>query len=153
MLGYAWAQVSAHPLRLAAVLAAITLGTLFLAATGVFTATASAGMRMVAAAPLSAADLIVDRDPQAPDPGPEWTAQVAEHPDVTAIAPVHAATVQLVTDDIRATTNVYSVSDRPGLRWFELAEGEWPASRPWSPPGSPWATPCACSPTRAGRPR
>ncbi|WP_017587973.1 FtsX-like permease family protein [Nocardiopsis ganjiahuensis] len=128
MLGYAWAQVTAHPLRLAAVLAAITLGTLFLAATGVFTATSAAGMRLVAAAPLTAADVVVDRDPQAPDPGADWPARVAEHPDVTATAPVHARTVQLVTDGVRATTNVYSVSDRPELRWFELAEGAWPAA-------------------------
>ncbi|WP_159942581.1 MULTISPECIES: FtsX-like permease family protein [unclassified Nocardiopsis] len=127
MLGYAWAQILAHPARLAAVLSAIVLGTLFLAATAVFAATSAAGLRVVAAAPLAAADVVVDRDPRAPDPGAGWPASVAEHPDVTATAPIHASTVQLVTDDIRATTNVYSVSDHPRLRWFELVEGEWPA--------------------------
>ncbi|GAA1446984.1 ABC transporter permease [Nocardiopsis tropica] len=128
MLGYAWAQIAAHPARLASVLSAIVLGTLFLAATAVFAATSSAGLRIVAAAPLSAADVIVDRDPEAADPGVGWPAQVAEHPDVTATAPLHAGTVQLVTDEIRATANLYSVSDRDELRWFELAEGEWPAN-------------------------
>ncbi|MGW8531681.1 FtsX-like permease family protein [Nocardiopsis sp. NPDC055824] len=128
MPGYAWAQTAAHPARLASVLSAIVLGTLFLAATAVFAATSSAGLRIVAAAPLSAADVIVDRDPEAADPGAGWPEQVAEHPDVTATAPLHAGTVQLVTDEIRATANLYSISDRDELRWFELAEGEWPAN-------------------------
>ncbi|XKK36834.1 FtsX-like permease family protein [Nocardiopsis sp. ARC36] len=128
MPGYAWAQIAAHPARLASVLSAIVLGTLFLAATAVFAATSSAGLRIVAAAPLSAADVIVDRDPEAADPGAGWPEQVAEHPDVTATAPLHAGTVQLVTDQIRATANLYSISDRDELRWFELAEGEWPAN-------------------------
>ncbi|MEU0237400.1 FtsX-like permease family protein [Nocardiopsis sp. NPDC006198] len=128
MPGYAWAQIAAHPARLASVLSAIVLGTLFLAATAVFAATSSAGLRIVAAAPLSAADVIVDRDPEAADPGAGWPEQVAEHPDVTATAPLHAGTVQLVTDEIRATANLYSISDRDELRWFELAEGEWPAN-------------------------
>lgn len=127
MLAYAWAQVIAHPARLAAVLSAIVLGTLFLAATAVFAATSSAGLRVVAAAPLTAADVIVDRDPEAADPGAGWPEAVAEHPDVTATAPIHAATVQLLTDDLRAVTTLYSVSDRPELRWFALAEGEWPS--------------------------
>ncbi|MEE2048871.1 ABC transporter permease, partial [Nocardiopsis tropica] len=112
MPGYAWAQTAAHPARLASVLSAIVLGTLFLAATAVFAATSSAGLRIVAAAPLSAADVIVDRDPEAADPGAGWPEQVAEHPDVTATAPLHAGTVQLVTDEIRATANLYSISDR-----------------------------------------
>ncbi|WP_433699001.1 FtsX-like permease family protein [Nocardiopsis sp. CA-288880] len=128
MLGYAWAQIAAHPARLASVLSAIVLGTLFLAATAVLAATSSAGLRVVAAAPLSAADVIVDRDPEAADPGAGWPEQVAEHPGVTATAPLHAGTVQLVTDEIRATANLHSVSDRDELRWFELAEGEWPAN-------------------------
>ncbi|MES0832402.1 FtsX-like permease family protein [Nocardiopsis tropica] len=128
MPGYAWAQTAAHPARLASVLSAIVLGTLFLAATAVFAATSSAGLRIVAAAPLSAADVIVDRDPEAADPGAGWPEQVAEHPDITATAPLHAGTVQLVTDEIRATANLYSISDRDELRWFELAEGEWPAN-------------------------
>ncbi|MFD3686887.1 FtsX-like permease family protein [Nocardiopsis sp. NPDC058631] len=128
MLGYAWAQIVAHPARLASVLSAIVLGTLFLAATAVFAATSSAGLRIVAAAPLSAADVIVDRDPEAADPGAGWPAQVAEHPDVTATAHIHAGTVQLVTDGIRATANLYSISGQDELRWFELAEGEWPTN-------------------------
>ncbi|MFJ9556016.1 FtsX-like permease family protein [Nocardiopsis sp. NPDC101807] len=128
MPGYAWAQIVAHPARLASVLSAIVLGTLFLAATAVFAATSSAGLRIVAAAPLSAADVIVDRDPEAADPGAGWPEQVAEHPGVTATARIHAGTVQLVTDEIRATANLYSISDRDELRWFELAEGEWPAN-------------------------
>ena len=126
MFGYAWAQVSAHPARLSAVLSAIALGTLFLAATAVFAATSSAGLRAIAAAPLTAADVVVDRDPAAADPDADWPALVLDHPDVTATAPVHADTVQLVTDGLRATTTVYSVSERPELRWFDLAEGTWP---------------------------
>lgn len=126
MFGYAWAQVSAHPARLSAVLSAIALGTLFLAATAVFAATSSAGLRAIAAAPLTAADVVVDRDPAAADPDADWPALVLDHPDVAATAPVHADTVQLVTDGLRATTTVYSVSERPELRWFDLAEGTWP---------------------------
>ncbi|MFL1376372.1 MULTISPECIES: FtsX-like permease family protein [unclassified Nocardiopsis] len=128
MFAQAWAQVTAHPSRQAAVLAAVVLGTLFLAATAVFTATSAAGLRMVAAAPLSAADVVVDRDPRGPDPGADWPERVAAHPDVTALAPVHARTVELATGEVRATTNVYSVPDRPELRWFDLAEGTWPAN-------------------------
>lgn len=126
MFAHALSGITARPARLAAVLAAIVLGTLFLAATAVFTATSAAGMRLVAAAPLTAADVIVDRDPDAPDPGADWPAHIAGHPGVTATAPVHAATVELVTGQARATTNVYSVADRPELRWFELSEGVWP---------------------------
>lgn len=128
MPSLAWAQIRAYPARLAAVLLAVVLGTLFLAATAVFSTTSGAGLRAVAAAPLTAADVVVDRDPEATDPGPGWSAPVAEHPDVIAVTEHHARTVQIATDDLRGSANVYSVADRPGLRWFDLAEGTWPAS-------------------------
>ncbi|WP_304452701.1 FtsX-like permease family protein [Nocardiopsis sp. YSL2] len=128
MLGYAWAQIRAYPVRLTAVLLAIVLGTTFLAATAVFTSTSAAGLRAVAAAPLSAADVVVDLDPEAADPGPEWPDLVADHPDVAVVAPYHARTVELLTDDQRATTNVYSIAAEPELRWFDLEEGVWPSA-------------------------
>ncbi|MEE2039000.1 ABC transporter permease [Nocardiopsis sp. CT-R113] len=128
MTALAWSQVRAHPARLAAVLLAIVLGTAFLAATSVFAATSAAGLRVVAAAPLTAADVVVDHDPEADDQEPAWPGLVADHPDVTAVTPVHARTVELATDDQRATANVYSVADAPSLRWFDLAAGAWPAA-------------------------
>ncbi|MEU3018870.1 FtsX-like permease family protein [Nocardiopsis sp. NPDC007018] len=126
MLNLAWAQLRAHPARLFAVLLAVVLGTLFLAATAVFSSTSSAGLRAVAAAPLTVADVVVDLDPQGADPGPDWADRVAAHPDVTAVAPVHARTVEVVTDALRGTANVYGLADDPGLRWFDLVEGDWP---------------------------
>ncbi|GAB3700684.1 FtsX-like permease family protein [Nocardiopsis oceani] len=128
MLSLAWAQLRAHPARLFAVLLSIVLGTLFLAATAVFSGTSAAGLRAVAAAPLSAADVVVDRDSNAPDPRADWPDEVAEHPDVTAVAPQHARTVQLATDDRRGTANVYSIAEETELRWFDLVEGAWPAA-------------------------
>ncbi|GAA1466460.1 FtsX-like permease family protein [Nocardiopsis exhalans] len=124
----AWAQIRAYPARLLSVLLAIVLGTLFLAATAVFSTTSNAGLRAVAAAPLTAADLIVDRDTEAADPGPDWPDPIAAHPDITAVTEYHARTVQLVTDGLRGSANVYSIADDPGLRWFDLTEGTWPTS-------------------------
>ncbi|WP_017624817.1 FtsX-like permease family protein [Nocardiopsis chromatogenes] len=130
MLGHAWAHVRARPARLAAVLLAVALGTAFLAATAVFTATSAAGLRMVAAAPLTGADVVVDRDPEAtgadPAPDPDWADRLADRPGIAAAAPVHARTVQLSTGGRRGTANLYSIADRPELRWFDLAEGRWP---------------------------
>ncbi|GHC95250.1 ABC transporter permease [Nocardiopsis terrae] len=128
MLSLAWAQTRAHPARLAAVLLAIVLGTLFLAATAVFSATSDAGMRAVAAAPLAAADVVVDRDPESTDPGPDWTDMVADHPDIGAVTAYHARTVRLATGERRGEANVYSFADEPELRWFDLAEGVWPTA-------------------------
>lgn len=129
MLNLAWAQIRSHPARLLAVLLAVVLGTLFLAATAVFSSTSAAGLRAVAAAPLTVADVVVDRDPEAVDPGPDWASAVAEHPHVETVTEVHARTVQVATDDLRGTANVYGLADDPGLRWFDLAEGDWPVSR------------------------
>ncbi|MDA2803592.1 FtsX-like permease family protein [Nocardiopsis suaedae] len=128
MLGHAWAHVRARPARLAAVLLAVALGTAFLAATAVFTATSAAGLRMVAAAPLTGADVVVDRDPEAAgaDSEPDWADRLADRPGIAATAPVHARTVQLSTGDRRGTANVSTIADRPGLRWFDLDEGRWP---------------------------
>ncbi|WP_017557281.1 FtsX-like permease family protein [Nocardiopsis baichengensis] len=126
MLLQAWAHVRARPVRLAAVLLAVALGTAFLAATAVFTATTNAGLRAVAAAPLSAADVVVDRDPDAAAPGPDWADGIAERSGIAAVAPVHARTVQLLTEERRGTANVSGIAERPDLRWFEPAEGRWP---------------------------
>lgn len=128
MLSFAWAQIRAYPARLTAVLLAIALGSAFLAATAVFLSTSAAGLRVMAAAPLSAADVVVDRDPEAAGHGPDWPGLVAGHPEITAVSAFHARTLQLVTDDQRATTNVYSISNEPDLRWFDLSEGSWPTS-------------------------
>lgn len=130
MLAHAWAHVRARPARLAAVLLAVALGTAFLAATAVFTATSAAGLRMVAAAPLTGADVVVDRDQEAvgadSEPDPDWADRLADEPGIAATAPVHARTVQLSTGDRRGTATVSSIADRTGLRWFDLAEGRWP---------------------------
>ncbi|WP_431872164.1 FtsX-like permease family protein [Nocardiopsis eucommiae] len=126
MLNLAWAQIRSHPTRHLAVLLAVVLGTLFLAATSVFSSTSEAGLRAVAAAPLTAADVVVDRDPETADPGSDWPSAVAEHPDVETVTEVHARTVQVATDDLRGTANVHGLADDPGLRWFDLAEGDWP---------------------------
>lgn len=128
MPALAWAQIRAYPARLLAVLLSVVLGTLFLAATAVFSATSAAGLRAVAAAPLTAADLIVDRDTEAADPGPDWSDPIADHPDVTAVTEYHARTVQLATEDRRGSANIYSIADDPGLRWFDLTGGTWPAT-------------------------
>ena len=128
MISIAWAQIRANAGRLTAVLAAIVLGTLFLAATAVFASTAAAGLRAVAAAPLTAADVVVEQDQDATGLGADWPDQVSDHDGVTEVSPYHASTEQLVADDMRGTANVYSIAEQPELRWFDLEEGEWPAS-------------------------
>ncbi|GAB3440019.1 FtsX-like permease family protein [Streptomonospora sediminis] len=121
-----WAQIRTYPARLVAILVAITLGVGFLAATAVFAATSSAGLQATAAAPLTRADVVVQPDEAPEDPG--WFRRIEGNSAVSAVAPVHARTVQLTTPDQRATTTVYSVAQQPALRWFELAEGRWPAA-------------------------
>lgn len=128
MFSVAWAQVRAKPSRLAAVLAAIVLGTLFLAATAVFASTAAAGLRAVAAAPLTAADVVVDQGQDATGLGADWPEPVSDHDGVTAVSPFHASTEQMTGDHTRGTANVYSLAEQPELRWFDLEEGGWPAA-------------------------
>ncbi|MDE3720693.1 FtsX-like permease family protein [Nocardiopsis sp. N85] len=128
MITHALARLRAHPGRRFAVLMAIVIGTAFLAATAVFTATSAAGLRAVAAAPLNTADVVVDHDPESADPEPDWAAEVTAHPDVVAATAFHARTRQLVTEERRAIANVYSLAAEPSLRWFDLEEGRWPAS-------------------------
>lgn len=128
MISIAWAQIRANGTRLTAVLAAIVLGTLFLAATAVFASTAAAGLRAVAAAPLTAADVVVDQDRDATGISADWPDLASDHDGVAAVSPYHASTEQLVADDMRGTANVYSIAEQPELRWFGLEEGEWPTT-------------------------
>ncbi|QBI53075.1 ABC transporter permease [Streptomonospora litoralis] len=127
MLASVWAQIRTYPARLVAILIAITLGVAFLAATAVFASTSSAGLRATAAAPLTQADVVVQPGPDAQE-DPDWYRPIEDGSTVSAVAPMYARTVQLVTSEQRATTNVYSVADAPGLRWFDLARGRWPSA-------------------------
>lgn len=101
MISIAWAQIRANATRLTAVLAAIVLGTLFLAATAVFASTAAAGLRAVAAAPLTAADVVVEQGGDATGISADWPDLVSDHDGVTAVSPYHASTEQLLAEDMR----------------------------------------------------
>ncbi|TQN32554.1 putative ABC transport system permease protein [Haloactinospora alba] len=124
MIADSWAQLRAYPARLVAIVLAVTLGVGFLAATAVFSSTSSAGLRSVAAAPLTGADVYVEATEE-PSSG-QWLEHVRKRPDVASANPSHARTVQARTGGQRLTATALTLPADPQLRWFDLASGSWP---------------------------
>lgn len=124
MIADSWAQLRAYPARLVAIVLAVTLGVGFLAATAVFSSTSSAGLRSVAAAPLTGADVYVEATEDSSSG--QWLEHVRERPEVASANPSHAQTVQARTDEQRLTATALMLPADPQLRWFDLASGSWP---------------------------
>lgn len=124
MLKRAWAQLRCYPRRLVAVCLAVVLGVGFTAATVAFTATYSASRAVDVGAASLRADVMIPTGQ-----GPAETARtVSAVPGVRHAEPLFDGSVEFSSAKSKGSWSVTVVSTDPGLRWFGVREGHWPAA-------------------------
>lgn len=125
----ALAQLRATPGRFVAVTVAILIGTAFIAATGVFSATFRAAVADAAAAQYRAADVVVVPDGDAVyDPAAAATLvdDVRAVPGVSAVTPVSDNYAEYAAEGSRGLLRARTLPDDPAQRWTDLTAGRWP---------------------------
>ncbi|TKV56785.1 FtsX-like permease family protein [Nakamurella flava] len=124
------AQLRATPGRFVAVTVAILIGTAFISATGVFSATFRAAVADAAAAQYRTADVVVVPDGDATyDPAAAniLVDDVRAVPGVSAVAPVADNFGAYTAEGSRGWLRARSLPDDPALRWTTLSSGRWPS--------------------------
>lgn len=126
------AELKHKPGRLAAVLLAIIIGSLFAVATTVFSSTAGRAVEVAVAEPMQNADLVVSTDPSASS-SDDLAASVASSQEaiestdgVVAVAPMLGSVYHLPGGSPLSGIRFQSVIDDEQLAYERLAEGAFP---------------------------
>lgn len=125
------AQLKATPGRFVAVTVAILIGTAFIAATGVFSATFRASVAQAAAAGFRTADVVVTPTGDAggdPAAANALVDAVRAVPGVTGVAPVADAFPDYTAEGSRGWLRLRSLPDDPAQRWMAVVNGRWAAA-------------------------
>lgn len=121
----AWANLLLHKRRFAAVLLAIAIGVGFAASTLIFTDSFRTDLARTVGAAASKVD-VVARPRSGTDPAGVENA-IGAVPGVAEVEAVHHVIVPFTTYATRGFAHLQSIPSAPALRWFDLADGQWPA--------------------------
>ncbi|MFV0533413.1 MAG: FtsX-like permease family protein [Cumulibacter sp.] len=124
----AFAELKHKPGRLAAVVLAIVIGSLFAVATTVFSSTAGRAIEVAVAGDLQNADIVVNGYPDGAAGIEEAQAKIAAADGVLGVDPIIASYVRLEGSSSITGINARGIITDPGLAYAELESGQWPAA-------------------------
>ncbi|WP_106850412.1 FtsX-like permease family protein [Blastococcus sp. Marseille-P5729] len=122
----AFAELKHKPGRLAAVMLAIIIGSLFAVATTVFSSTAGRAIEVVVAESIQNADVVVGSDTYGIYEGDEALQTIESTDGVEAVAPIMSSLYQLPGSTALSGIRLTSVIDDKQLAYEKLAEGSFP---------------------------